>query len=336
MVFTPKDYWKYRSLIPIEEQKIRNSGGIKGDTHQYHDKIFKEVLSNSDEIIDLIRNYLGFDQNREIKEKDLEKHDKEFITKKFRRREADLLYKVKNREIFILIEHQSTVDENMAERITNMCLEIIESRNIERGKTSEYPLILPIVLYTGERKWNAAFTITEKQKESYGFPIQEYPRYNLIDINNYEEERFIQENTRLSKAMLFEKVKSKEEIVRVVNKLFEKALTQKEKQYLIIILMYSNLINSKFTKEEIEEYQNKLKGGGTVAKAEKFFAELLDDKFTEMQEKGMAKGLAQGIAQGIAQAVKGMISIKMKDEDIKKATNISDKELEKIKKEIAI
>ena len=353
MIFTPEDYWKYKNLLPIEDDNVKNNDKINGDTYHYHDKIFKEILSNEEEILLLIRKYLGYDKSKEIEKDDLEKYDKEFITKKFRKREADLLYKIKEKEIFILIEHQSTVDKNMAERVTTMCLEIIESRNIKRGIKNEYPLIVPIVLYTGTKKWNSAFTITEKQTEMYGFPIQEYPRYNLIDVNEYKKEQLIQEDSRISKAMLFEKVKTKEEIKEIFTKLLKRGLTEKEKQYLIIILTYSNFIKRKFTQEEIEGYKKVLERGGVeMTRAERFFEEILDDKFSEIErkatksgmekgmqrgmQKGMEKGIQKGMQKGIKQAVIGMINIKMKDTDIKRATNISEQELQKIKKEVMI
>lgn len=82
------------------------------------------------------------------------------------------------------------------------------------------------------------------------FPIQEYPRYNLIDINNYKKEQLIQEDSRISKAMLFEKVKTKKEIKEIFTKLLKRGLTEKEKQYLIIILTYSNFIKENLHKKK--------------------------------------------------------------------------------------
>lgn len=93
-----------------------------------------------------------------------------------------------------------------------------------------------------------------------------------------------------------------------------------------------------------------------MTRAERFFEELLEDKFSEIErkatksgmekgikegmqqgmQKGMQKGVMEGIEKGIKQAVIGMINIKMKDTDIKKATNISEQELQKIKKEVMV
>lgn len=56
MIFTPEDYWKYKNLLPIEDDNVKSNNKINGDTYHYHDKIFKEILSNEEEILLLIRN----------------------------------------------------------------------------------------------------------------------------------------------------------------------------------------------------------------------------------------------------------------------------------------
>ena len=65
MIFTPEDYWKYKNLLPIEDDNVKNNDKINGDTYHYHDKIFKEILSNEEEILLLIRKYLGYDKSKE-------------------------------------------------------------------------------------------------------------------------------------------------------------------------------------------------------------------------------------------------------------------------------
>lgn len=55
--------------------------------------------------------------------------------------------------MYIVIEHQSKVDFNMPERMTRYCMELmrdIRKSTIKKTKT----VICPIVLYTGDKKWN--------------------------------------------------------------------------------------------------------------------------------------------------------------------------------------
>ena len=65
-----------------------------------------------------------------------------------------------------------------------------------------------------EKKWDAPLTISEVQEKYEGFKPLDYPRYNLIDINNYEKEELLKEDTAIAKAMLFEKIETKEEILK--------------------------------------------------------------------------------------------------------------------------
>ncbi len=61
---------------------------------------------------------------------------KEFRTSVFGSIEADIVYKIKDKDYFILIEHQSTIDDKMAYRIQNYKQAIIDSaidtKKIER------------------------------------------------------------------------------------------------------------------------------------------------------------------------------------------------------------
>ena len=89
-------------------------------------------------------------------ENDIEKYEKEFRTQEFSNVEADIVYKVKDKNVFILIEHQSSVDYKMSYIIMRYKYAIIESAvDKKRLKERSYriQMVIPIVLYTGKRKW---------------------------------------------------------------------------------------------------------------------------------------------------------------------------------------
>ena len=103
----------------------------------------------------LIRYFLG----TEIKQNELEIYNGEYITNNFKYKQSDIVYKVKGKEVYYLIEHQTNVNYSMAYRVLNYCVEIIrsvvENKEINR-KNFEYPKVIPIVLYTGEKRWTAS------------------------------------------------------------------------------------------------------------------------------------------------------------------------------------
>ena len=61
----------------------------------------KIVLSNKKEVVKLLNDlYKLKNTENEIKEAEIEECSTNFITKEFKTREADILYKIKNRNIF--------------------------------------------------------------------------------------------------------------------------------------------------------------------------------------------------------------------------------------------
>ena len=150
---------KCEEILREEEQKSKEFKGkneniIREETEKYyinqkHDKMFKEMLSDKKSTVDFINSFLHLN----LVEDDIEKYEKEFRTSEFSNVEADVVYKIKNKNVFILIEHQSSVDYKMSYRIMRYKYAIIESAiDKKRLKEKSYriPMVIPIVLYTGK------------------------------------------------------------------------------------------------------------------------------------------------------------------------------------------
>ena len=63
-------------------------------------------------------------------------------------------------------------------------LEIIRSRMDENNRL-EFPIIIPIVLYTGKQRWNAKINYTSYNTELARYRGLKKVEYNLVDINYY-------------------------------------------------------------------------------------------------------------------------------------------------------
>ncbi len=100
-----------------------------------------------------------------------------FISEALRERESDVLLSVPFQEdtdatdtdallVYILIEHQSTVDKTMGFRLLSYMMQIWEAqrREWETAKTPENERrlqpILPILFYTGDRPWTTPVSLT--------------------------------------------------------------------------------------------------------------------------------------------------------------------------------
>lgn len=111
----------------------------------------------------------------------------------------------------------------MPYRILKYELNIIESVLIDIkyiNKKYEYPLVIPIVLYTGKEKWNANLDLKSTQYKWEKYKIQELSKYNILDINEISNKELLEETSIISKIMLIEKSKSKEELSKNLNKIY--------------------------------------------------------------------------------------------------------------------
>ena len=332
--FTYTDYIIYQQIRKLELNDVNESYQYgQNKINQYHDKIFKELFTNKKETALFINKYLGLKETKnEIKEKDLQKCDTQYITKEKEKLESDILYKLKEKEIYFLIEHQSTVDFSMAERILEYCVEVIrkiKKESVINYQKGEIPGIYPIVLYTGKRKWTAKTELIEMQRDYYGVEKMLNCKYLLVDINKHTKEELIKERSSIAKAILMEKIQNKNELIEVLEKVVKEELTKEEKKFITDII-------TNIAKEEIGEEKGKELEEKIIGKREEsnMVMENLRRIIREDREEARQEGINQGINQAIKQIVKRMLKNNMKDETIKMMTEINDIELEKIKKEI--
>lgn len=330
--FTIENYMKYapkflERWILMEDKEEYNIS--QKATHQYQDKIFKEILDNRKELLYFIKYYLENDKFKKVEEEEIENCRQKFITSNLKVKEADMIYKIKDKNVYILIEHQSKVDKNMPIRMVEYCLEL--GKTVCKYNKGKFPTIYPIVLYTGNRKWNIPTTIEISEQDSYDYGIQKsnYPVYSLIDINNYSNERLIKESTELSKALLFEKVKSKD-VIKMLEKLNQKVLTIEERKCITKILKYSNKIR-KILPSNSEYFEKIMKGDAKDMRFEETFLQALEDNFKKGIKEGIKSGEKRGEKRGVSKMIKQMIKNHIGDEQIMKIAQIDEEKLKELK-----
>lgn len=178
-----------------------------------HNQLIKNILQDKKEVTQFINQFL--EPREKVKEEELIRYTNRYITKKYRTKEADLVYKLKDKDVFFLIEHQSTIDYNMPYRMLNYCLDIMQewSRNKKIGKNTSYPIVVPIVIYTGSQKWKTPKNFREKQIGDYVFERYKIDlEYNFIDINRLPRQILLQKDCMFGYIMLLEKAKNREEL----------------------------------------------------------------------------------------------------------------------------
>ena len=177
------------------------------------DKLIKNILKDKKEAEKFI-NYFIKPKNL-IKAEELTIYTNSYITKKYKSKKADLIYKIKNQEIFFLIEYQSIINNNIEYRLLNYCIDIMQewSKNKKLGINIIQPIIVPIVIYTGNKKWKIQKDYNSKQISSYVIEKNKINiQYNLVDINKFSKQELIEQKTRFSQAMLIKKLQNEKEI----------------------------------------------------------------------------------------------------------------------------
>lgn len=168
-----EDVYVYTYDKSLEDRKEELLDMVMEETAVYeykidneHDKLFKDLLSDSEETRKFINKFLKLEVP--IKENELELYNSSYITTEYKSKEADVVYKKKNEDIYFLIEHQSTVDISMPYRIKNYVIEILRiavDKSKIHQKGYKYPLVVPIVLYTGNKKWHAKLKFEDMQTQ---------------------------------------------------------------------------------------------------------------------------------------------------------------------------
>lgn len=342
-IFTYQDYLSYQKFLKMK-QKAENK--LQEDNETYiltskkvnheHDKIFRRILDDRKEVARFINKTLKLKES--ITEEQLEKYSSSFVTIELRNQECDVIYKMKEQNIFFLIEHQTKIDYAMPLRILEYSVEIMKSAIDKKQlgkKEYQFPEVIPIVLYTGKIKWNVERYIKDVQEELKGYENLEFAKYNIVDVNDYTKEELLQEESFLSKAMLIEKARYTDSLAADLEKIIQelnmkdKVYTKEQRELLITIIELT--LKRKIEKEESNKFIKSLKKGSGQMLA---VLEMIDEENKRIFRNGERKGRREGEKRGkkIAklEAAKKMLEKGIDIETIIEITGVS---REKIKKE---
>lgn len=335
VIFSYIEYLKYSRIIKEEYSLNEEVAEYKYDNkkiNHIHDKTFRKILDDKKEFTIFINKIFNLEEK--LEEKDIEKYNRKFVSVDYTNQESDVIYKLKNKEIFILVEHQTKIDKKMPIRILKYELEIIRSRMDENNRL-EFPIIIPIVLYTGKQRWNAKINYPSYNSELARYRGLKKVEYNLVDINDHTIEDLYKENSILTKIMILEKSNKYIEIINNVDKIVNivydsKLYTQTQKEMLLNILNNTmiNIVGNK----KMKEYKIKLEGGENMLALYEMIENERNEIYSTGIKEGKVKGKIEGKIEGIKAIAKKMLRMKFDKNTIMKATGIKEEELENLKK----
>ncbi|MFO0715104.1 MAG: Rpn family recombination-promoting nuclease/putative transposase [Sandaracinus sp.] len=154
-------------------------------THTPHDALFKAVFSLPEHAEAELRAVLPARLARRIDWSTLALAGGSFVDEALKERHSDLLYSVhiegRPLLLYLLFEHQSTVDEGMAFRLLRYMVRIWE-RELGERPTEGLPLVVPIVVshapggWTAPRRFEELFALPHHSHEVLSF----VPRFRYV------------------------------------------------------------------------------------------------------------------------------------------------------------
>ena len=190
------------------------------------DAAYKELFSHPRMVEDLLHGIVAPEWSGALDFTTLEKLPAEYVSDELRRRQGDLLWRVRFRDrwlyVLVLLESQSTVDPYMALRLL-VYTGLLYQDLIRRGaleQDEKLPPVLPIVFYNGRSRWTAALEVSDLMapvSEALA-PYQPSQRYFLVDVGRYGNEDLPQHNL-VSALIALENSRSAADLKRAVDAL---------------------------------------------------------------------------------------------------------------------
>ena len=284
-----------------------------------HDKIFRTVLDKKTDVSKFLNKFLGL----KIKTEELEKYNSSYIDPKFKNKEADIVYRIKDKNIFLLIEHQTKIDKKMPIRLHEYSTEIMASA-MEENKYKSIPSVIPIVLYTGKTKWKIENETIEKQQFFKEVKLID-GEFNLIDINDFSKKELLEDDIFITKMMLVEKCKDEIEMVQALEKIENKIKEEDKSTFRRIVKeIWSLRIGTENANKILEKIEEG--SGNMMAVMEMLLAE--NEKYINI---GRQEGRLEGGKQKIKEIVQKMLAENFTKEMIMKITGLKKEEIEEIK-----
>ncbi|WP_375330076.1 Rpn family recombination-promoting nuclease/putative transposase [Candidatus Tisiphia endosymbiont of Nemotelus uliginosus] len=300
-----------------------------------HDEIFRKSMENPIVAKEFLATHLPKDVLALIDSTSLKLEKDSFIESDLSETISDVLFSVKFNDqdgyIFLLLEHQSTVDKMMAFRLFKYMINICDRYLTTNPKAKRLPLIYPLIIYNGKKKYNASLNIWNLFSHpdlARGFWTNDCQLINVHDIPDEELKKKV-----WSGILLFflkhiherQLLKRWQEISYLLPKLSKITIGH---DHIRNLLSYTLTFIEQSDKIELEKI---LKNSLTKEKGEELMPSIAQVWKEEGIEIGLqdgikigeAKGRAEGRAEGEAKLIKMMINNGNSIEEVARMTRLS-------------
>jgi len=283
-----------------------------------HDRFFKENFGRLEVARDFFAHYLPARVGRNADWSSLQPHPAHFVDERLTLQSSDLLFSVRAGKaavlLYLLFEHQSTVDPLLRFRLLQYLVRIWEwwlrEHRPSDGRQVQLPPILPLVLHQGETGW----TVSTQFLDLVGLPIEareELARFQpkfehaLVDLHELPLEE-LQGKLVLYLVLTLMKAVREGESARWLEQmapLLAELLRQKDlAEFLRTLLVYLTRADTRMTPSTFRGAaarlaQRELKRS-VMSLAEALIEEGRQEGWQKGQQEGWQKGQQEGLERG--------------------------------------
>jgi len=239
-----------------------------------------------------------------------------FVDPVLRERYTDVLFSVIWRGgggalVYVLFEHQSTVDARMAFRLLRYLVRIWERWLTDHPRATAIPMIIPVVLYHGAEPWSAPIAfdalldIPEAARPAVAEHLLRFT-YIVDDLSEIPDDRLrARAITALSKlvAVCFKHARTRADLLDILatwaDVVREVSRAPNGLEALALVMRYILLVNDHVEPEELRAFLDRV--AGPEAKDSVMTAG--ERLIQQGEERGLQKGLQEGIQQGLQEGM---------------------------------
>lgn len=288
-----------------------------------HDSGYKGLYSHPEMVEDLLRGFVKEEWIDRLDFSTLERVNASFVSSSLKERHDDVIWKVRWGKnwlyVYLLIEFQSGIDYSMAVRIMTyigLLYESLINEKIVKPDNREpldgelpnrLPPVLPIVLYNGSKRWDAAKDVRDLVQTVPGGLEKYRPSltYLLIDEGAFSSSEL--ESLKNLSAALFQLESSQdlESIRGIVERLIDwlKSPSQANLRRSFASWFGRVFLMGRKTLGTVREFED-------LSEVKIMLAERVKEWTEQWRNEGLQQGLSRGKLEGLSQMVISQIEEK--------------------------